>query len=422
MVLCMSKSLSGVKQSLHIWNGPCKDSVMSLPFVASRVDGGLVVHHDKEDQGKLFATLIWYVDDLLIIATEGFIVQITDQLKNQFWMHDLCSVPFSLGMNIERNWEHHTIDINQDCYFRTIFAKFRMDVSWPVATPMAMKLYKRSPDEESCEPTIYQLIIRSLMYAMTATRPDIAYASGVISRYNHHPSNDNIVALKRVFQYLIGTKNWRLHLGWAPIGALGGALGGERDGAPGCYVDSDFPRCEDDNKSTSGVVFTFGGVVVWRSRKLKSTAQSTTNAEYNPFVVGCMKLTQISHLLNELGIPTGPHMFSDSQSPIASMKNRIYRRSAVAQITTKDYLAADMAYDGEIDLTYIPTAEMLVDYFWKPLPKPALIKQCAAMGMIGMELGNGLRIGSGNWIGNGFGNGFRYGIGSGKGIGNAIGK
>jgi len=116
-----------------------------------------------------------------------------------------------------------------------------------------------------------------------------------------------------------------------------------------------------------------------------------------------MRLTQISHLLNELGIPTIPHVFSDSQSLIASIKNRIYRGTAVAHIATKYYLAADMARDGEINLSYIPTAEMLAHCFTKPLPKPPFLKQCAAMGMSGIGLGNGLGIGLGNGRWNGIG-------------------
>jgi hypothetical protein len=88
-----------------------------------------------------------------------------------------------------------------------------------------------------------------------------------------------------------------------------------------------------------------------RSRKQKSTGQSTTHAEYYAFVVGCMRLTQISHLLNELGIPTIPHVFSDSQSLIASINNRVFRGPAVAHIATKFYRAAEIARDGEIDLS-----------------------------------------------------------------------
>jgi len=130
-----------------------------------------------------------------------------------------------------------------------------------------------------------------------------------------------------------------------------------------------------------------------------------------------MRLTQISHLLNKLGIPTIPHVFSDSQSLIASIKNRIYRETAVAHIATKYYLDADMARHGEIDLSYVPTAEMLADCFTNPLPKSPLLKQCAAMGMIGIGLGNGLGNGLGT-LGNCHGNSIRIG----NGIGNAVGK
>jgi hypothetical protein len=84
-----------------------------------------------------------------------------------------------------------------------------------------------------------------------------------------------------------------------------------------------------------------------------------------------MRLTQISHLLNALHIPMIPRVFSDSRSLIAIIKIRIYRRTAVAHIPTKYNLAADMARDGEIDFSYVPTAEILADCFTKPLPKPA---------------------------------------------------
>jgi hypothetical protein len=141
-------------------------------------------------------------------------------MKKRFRMHDLESVSIYLGINIERIREHHTIDIHQHSYIRAILANFRIDESRPVATPMAMKLHKRKPDEEACDPMIYQSMIGRLMYAMTATRPNIAYAIGVLSRYNHDPSNEHMVAFKRVFRYLNGTKDWRLRFG----GALGGAM------------------------------------------------------------------------------------------------------------------------------------------------------------------------------------------------------
>jgi hypothetical protein len=140
-----------------------------------------------------------------------------------------------------------------------------------------------------------------------------------------------------------------------------------------------------------------------------STAQSMTNAEYYAFEVDSMRLTQISHLLNELGMPTIPLIFSGSQSPIASIKNGIYCGTAVTHIVTKYHLAADMPRDREIDLNCVPTAEIIADCFTKPQQKPAFLKQCAEIGMIGNRLSR-LR------------NDCRNRIGTGKGIENVVGK
>jgi len=174
MVLRLRKSLYHLKQSSHVWHGTFKDCLIWIGFVASRVDRGLFV---VEDQGTVVAAVGKYLDDLIIIANEGLIGQIMDQMKEKFQMHDLGVVFFYLGMNIERNREHHTIDSHQHSYIRRILAQFRRNESRPVATPMVIKLNKRKPDKEACDPTIYQSMVRSLMYAMTANRPDIAHAS-----------------------------------------------------------------------------------------------------------------------------------------------------------------------------------------------------------------------------------------------------
>lgn len=48
-------------------------------------------------------------------------------------------------------------------------------------------------------------ILGSLMYAMTSTRPDIAYAIGVASLFSSHPGKEHWDALVRIMRYLKGT-------------------------------------------------------------------------------------------------------------------------------------------------------------------------------------------------------------------------
>jgi hypothetical protein len=198
-------SLYGQKQYSHVWYGTFKEFVISIGFVALCVDGGQFV---LEDQCAVVTAVVLYIDYLHIIAHVGWNGHIEYQMKKRFRIQDLGSVSFDLGMNIERNREHHTIDIHQHCYFRMILAKFRMDESRPVAMPMAMKFNKRKSDEEACDQTIYQSMIRSLTYAMSVSRPDIAYAIALLGWYNEDPRNNDNVALKRVFRYLNGTKDW----------------------------------------------------------------------------------------------------------------------------------------------------------------------------------------------------------------------
>ncbi|KAG2862622.1 hypothetical protein PC114_g28192 [Phytophthora cactorum] len=48
--------------------------------------------------------------------------------------------------------------------------------------------------------------VGALMHLMTATRPDIAYAVGYVSRFMENPQEEHWVAVKRIFRYLQGTK------------------------------------------------------------------------------------------------------------------------------------------------------------------------------------------------------------------------
>jgi len=390
MVLCLGKPPYGLKQSSLMWCGTFKDFVTSIGFVALLIDSGLFILRDQ-DRVIVDATVDLYDHDFVIIFNCGLIGHSKDQMRNRFWMRDLGSVCFHFDMSIEPIWAHQTIDIHQHSYPRTMMAMFTLDQSRSVAIQISIILHKRMPNEEACVQCTYQSVMGSLLYVMITTQPDITNAIGVLSRKNCDWSNEHVVALNCVLLYLDWMKKFPLRFGRA----VGGPLG--------CYVNSDYAGCLGENASTTGLVITCRGAVNCSSRKQMSTTHSTTDAQYSAFGVGCMRVTEISHLLNELCIPTIPQEFFDSQSLIVSIKNLIYQDTAVAHLATKYYLSADMARDGEIDLSYIPTAEMRADCFTMPLPKPAILKQRAAVGMIRIGLRNGLGIG----IGNGFGNGIR---------------
>ncbi|PKI57312.1 hypothetical protein CRG98_022311 [Punica granatum] len=114
----------------------------------------------------------------------------------------------------------------------------------------------------------YASAIGSIMYAMVCTRPDIAHAVGVVSRYMSNPGKQHWEEVKWIFRYLRGTTKRAL--------CFEGKNMVLND-----YVDVDLAGDLDKRKSTTGYVFTFGGISVsWASKLQKTVALSTTEAEY----------------------------------------------------------------------------------------------------------------------------------------------
>ena len=64
---------------------------------------------------------------------------------------------------------------------------------------------KIQEEEEDMSWVPYATAVGSLMYAMVCTRPDIAHAVGVLSKYMSKLGKKHWKAVKRVFRYLCGT-------------------------------------------------------------------------------------------------------------------------------------------------------------------------------------------------------------------------
>ena len=85
----------------------------------------------------------------------------------------------------------------------------------------------------------YRCMIGSLLY-LTASRPDIMFATCLCARFQANPREPHLIAVKRIFRYLKGTMS------------LGLLYAREADFALCGYSDVDFAGCKIDRKSTSG--------------------------------------------------------------------------------------------------------------------------------------------------------------------------
>ena len=88
-----------------------------------------------------------------------------------------------------------------------------------VITPFdsSVHLFPVNNDNDVVNQKEYASIIGSLRYAINCTRPNIAYAIGVLSRFTSKPSRDYRQAIEWVMKYLSGTKSFGLFYKKYPV-------------------------------------------------------------------------------------------------------------------------------------------------------------------------------------------------------------
>ena len=229
------------------------------------------VNDSSEPADNKCTVLVVYVDDVLVTGNSpNAINQVKQQLKQRFEMSDTGDCAFVLGIEIVDNAVNGTVTLCQRRYVQDILHRFGMQDCKPAASPVDIST-KLVPNDSSATSidAPYREAVGALMHLMCATRPDIAFAVGMVARFMEHPGQQHWIAVKRIFRYLQGTQSHGLqyHSG-ANIGFEG-------------YSDADWAGDTNDRKSTSGYVFKLcGAPISWGSKKQASVSLSTSEAEY----------------------------------------------------------------------------------------------------------------------------------------------
>ena len=159
-------------------------------------------------------------------------------------------------MKISRDRSAGTLNLSQKLYIEKVLSRFRVNDAKPRTTPLAnhFKLSneqspKTAEERDHMALVPYASTVGSLMYAMVCTRPDIAHAVGVVSRYIENPGKEHWEAVKWLLRYLRGTSSTSLCFGKGKVTLQG-------------FVDADLGKDVDLSTSTSGYIYTIGGTVV----------------------------------------------------------------------------------------------------------------------------------------------------------------
>ena len=243
-ILCLKKALYGLKQAPLKWYEKLSTVIIKRGFTSLHFDH-CVFYHPKRK-----TILVVYVDDLTIAGIKRDLELLIDHLKSEFQVTVKGPVHWLLGIEVQQTRE--SITLNQGRYIDQILKRFGMDNLNPVRTPLdpKAKLVKATPDEPAIDTNLYQRMIGSLMYLVTCTRPDLAFTVSVLSQFSSHPLKIHHHAVKRVFRYLVGTRN--LSLTYPRTGRL--CLMG--------FSDAAYGNCLDTRRSWSGYCFYFSNCLI----------------------------------------------------------------------------------------------------------------------------------------------------------------
>jgi hypothetical protein len=252
---------------------------------------------------------------MLIFGTDLEKVKETkDFLSSSFSMKDLGEAEVILGIRIIKLQDG--VSLTQSHYIEKVLKRFNHFSGSPVSTPMDPSL-KLIPNES--DPVLqleYSKVIGCLMYAMTSTRPDIAFAVGKLSRYTSNPSAVHWMALKRILKYLNKTINYGLKYS-KDISILEG------------YSDASWISNQEDYSSTSGWVFLLGGgAISWASKKQSCISDSTMASEFIALAAACKEADWLRNLILEIPVwpkPMSPVLVHcDSATTLAKAYNSVY--------------------------------------------------------------------------------------------------
>ncbi|GJX43120.1 retrotransposon protein, putative, ty1-copia subclass [Tanacetum coccineum] len=369
----LKRSIYGLKQASRQWNKRFDDEIKKFRFSQNRDEPCVYV----KASGSYVTFLILYVDDILIMGNNIPMLQdVKSYLGRCFAMKDLGEAAYILGIKIYRDRSKRLIGLCQSAYIEKILKRFYMENSKRGTIPMQEKL-KFSKSQGASTPAEIQRMqnipyasaVGSIMYVVRCTRPDVAFAQNITSRFQQNPGDAHWTAVKNILKYLRNTKDMFL--------VYGGDM--KRELRVSCYTDVGYLTDADDMKSQTGYVFVLnGGAVDWKSTKQSIFATSPTDAEYIAAFDASKEAVWI-RIVPTIEEPI--NMYCDNIGAIAIAKDHGVTKGA-RHFHVKVYYLRETIEMGDVRIEKVDTYDNLADPFTKALAFPKHSELTEKIGMI----------------------------------------
>ncbi|GKB89275.1 hypothetical protein Tco_0961547 [Tanacetum coccineum] len=214
--------------------------------------------------------------------------------------------------------------------------KLRLSKSQGASTPAELKRMKNVP---------YASAMGFIMYAVRCTRPDVAFAQNITSRFQQNPGDLHWTTVKNILKYLRNTKDMFL--------VYGGDL--KQELRVFCYTDAGCLTDADDLKSQTGYVF-----VLNEDEYIAAFDASKEAVWVRKFISGLDVVPTIEKPIN---------IYCDNTGAIAIAKESGITKGA-RHFRAKVHYLREVIEFGDIKLEKVHTDDNLADPFTKALAFP----------------------------------------------------
>nr|GEU55204.1 retrotransposon protein, putative, Ty1-copia subclass [Tanacetum cinerariifolium] len=189
----LQRSIYGLKQASRSWNKRFEEEIKKFGF-AQNLDEPCVY---QKASGSNVTFFILYVDDIIIVGNRIPSLQsVKDYLGKCFAMKDLGEAAFILEIKIYRDRSKRLTELGQNAYMDKILKRYKMDNFKRGYIPMQERLDLNKTQVASTPKEVkrmqnvpYALVVGSIMYSARCTRPDVAFAQNITSRFQQNPVN-----------------------------------------------------------------------------------------------------------------------------------------------------------------------------------------------------------------------------------------
>ena len=367
-VLKLNKAMYGLKNAPRAYSDHFMGVLTGLGFKQSASDDCLWMLQ----QGTYYTYYLFHVDDILCVSNStGLRKTCFKALEERFGgkIRDEGPVSKFLGLVVDR-LEDGSYTLSQRHYIEKMAEQFNItgesrgtDTPGEYSRKLTKDMLSKTPEGKvEAAKLPFQQIVGCLIYVVK-TRPDVAFAISDVARFMSNWGVEHFKAALRILRYLYTTREKKILLSSAK----------EKPFIVTAYCDANYG----DDRETEGldekwksqggyITYIADSPVSWRSRRHKSRALSSMEAEYMEASEAAKEVLFLRVLLKELNFDMKEPsiMYEDNKACISFSKNNTCH-DRTKHIDIRAFHLRSLVKEGLISVVHIDTKNQLADMMTK---------------------------------------------------------